>query len=78
MNLLFRRRFIQCAMVFPFIPYCLAFFKKGEKLLTKGENSQKNVSIGVQLHINNSKGTCSYYRDACYIVNTIDVFMLFV
>ena len=41
-NLLFRRRFIHCMMVFPFIPYCLAFFlKKGEKLLTKGENSQK-------------------------------------
>ena len=60
-NLLFRRRFIQCAMVFPFIPYCLAFFlQKGGKLLTKGENT-KNVSIGFQLRINNSEGACGYY-----------------
>ena len=27
-NLLFRRRFVHCAMVFPFIPYYLAFFSK--------------------------------------------------
>ena len=41
-NLLFRRKFIHCAMVYPFIHYYLAFFlKKGEKLPTNGENSQK-------------------------------------
>ena len=39
-NLLFRRRFIHCAMVFPFIPYYLAFFSK--KMRTN-----KKVSIGI-------------------------------
>ena len=45
-NLLFRRRFIHCAMVFPFIPYYLAFFSKKVR-------THKNVSIGVQLCIIN-------------------------
>ena len=64
-NLLFRRRFIHCAMVFHFISYCLAFFLKKVRSCSQKVRTHKKhfVSIGFQLHINNSEGAC--YKDAC-------------
>ena len=66
-NLLLRRRFIQCAMVFPFIPFCLAFFlKKVRSCSQKVRTNKKRVDR----LLNNSEGACGlYYRGARYIVN---------